>query len=108
MRCFGPLKKQSAGLSTPCSLTECLIQQSALRSLRWKNRQSQFQSSYSHKGTIPQRLQVIVSVGTAQRILDSAVQAGANDIGSPEWLLKDYDLAQARVAGAGLGAKLAD
>jgi hypothetical protein len=69
-----------------------------------------------------QRLQVIVSVSTAQAVLDSAVQAGANDVGNPEWLLKDYDLAQAKAAGAalkkartnaeqmaaGLGAKLGD
>lgn len=69
-----------------------------------------------------QRLEVIVPVNAAQNILDSAVVAGANDVGSPEWLLKDYDLAQAKTAGAalrkarlnaeqmaaGLGAKLGD
>ncbi len=69
-----------------------------------------------------QKLEVAVSIRTAQKILDSAVLAGANDVGNPQWLLKDYDLAQARTAGAalkkartnaeqmaaGLGAKLGD
>jgi len=90
--------------------------------------EEQTQSDSSHR--VPpnekfhssQRLQVIVSVTTAQNVLDSAVIAGANDVANPEWLLKDYDLAQAQAAGAalkkartnaeqmaaGLGAKLGD
>jgi len=69
-----------------------------------------------------QQLQVLVPVASAQSILDAAVQAGANDVGNPEWLLKNYDAAQAQTAGAalkkarmnadqmaaGLGAKLGD
>ena len=69
-----------------------------------------------------QQLQVIVSISSAQAVLDLAVQAGANDVGTPEWLLKDYDSAQAQASGAalkkarmnaeqmaaGLGAKLGD
>ena len=69
-----------------------------------------------------QQLQVIVSVASAQAVLDSAVRSGANNVGTPEWLLKDYDSAQAQASGAalkkarmnaeqmaaGLGAKLGD
>jgi hypothetical protein len=69
-----------------------------------------------------QQLQVLVPVKSAQSILDAAIQAGGNNVGNPEWLLKSYDAAQAQTAGAalkkarmnaeqmaaGLGAKLGD
>ena len=35
-------------------------------------------------------------------MLDAASEAGANDVNAPEWILSDYDSAQAQVAGAAL------
>lgn len=49
-----------------------------------------------------QKLQVLVSIKAAQIVLDDSVAAGANEIGSPQWLLRNYDMAQAEAAGAAL------
>lgn len=75
-----------------------------------------------HKYHSQQSLDVVVPVSIAQTVVDACVGAGANSVGSPDWVLSDYDAAQAKAASAalqkarlnaqqmatGLGAKLGD
>jgi uncharacterized protein YggE len=51
---------------------------------------------------VSQSLTLIVPAKSAQGVMNAAAGVGANDVGSPEWLLNDYDAAQAKAAGAAL------